>query len=53
MAGRLPIQKGNNEAIVAAIEKDRPAGKGHHTSHQTQAILNWLKKREAEKKGSS
>lgn len=48
---RLPLKAENNSAIVAAIEKDRPAGPGHHTSHQTAALMKWLK--EHEKKGKS
>jgi hypothetical protein len=49
MSGRLPIRASNNDAIIAAIEKDRPARPGHHTSHQTKALMKWLK--EHEKKG--
>lgn len=51
MTGRLPIQPKNNDAIVAAIEKDRPVRAGHHVSHQTAALVKWLKAHEKKEKG--
>lgn len=46
MAARLPLKKANNDAITAAIQKDRPVGPGHHASHQRDALLRWLAKKE-------
>lgn len=46
MTGRLAPTKGNNKAIVSAIEKDRPVRPGHHQATQTAAILRWLAKKE-------
>lgn len=45
-SGRLKPTAANNSAIIAAIQKDRPVGEGHHASHQYNAIMSWLKKKE-------
>lgn len=46
MAGKLPIAKSNNSAIIAAIQRDRPVGSGHKPSDQYNAIMRWLQKKE-------
>lgn len=46
MAGKLPISKSNNPAIIAMIQKDRPVGPGHKSSDQQAALMRWLQKKE-------
>jgi len=51
-ADYLPKKPGNNEAIVAMVEKDKgPVGPGHHNSHRTAAIMSWLEKQEKKSRG--
>lgn len=49
MAGKeLPYTPGNNAAIVARIENAKgPVGPGHHNSHRTNHLMEWLKKKES------
>jgi len=44
---KLPVTAKNNTEIVDRIEnKLGPVGKGHHNSHRTAHIVEWLQKQE-------
>lgn len=49
--GELPKTPANNKAIVARIEnKLGPVHPGHHNSHRTAALMDWLAKQESKGK---